>query len=91
MHPQILKRVIGHSGSNLKICPAVLLDYTRHHVISEDYPGILPYSKSRSLFSSDLDREDRCVRGSLVTGLSELDVKVLDEFEGAVCNRHNLT
>jgi len=84
MHPLILKRVIGHEGSDLQICPAILLDYTRHHVQHADYPGILPYSQSVSLFKEDLEREERCVRGSLVTGLSDTDLHLLDEFEGDV-------
>lgn len=33
-----------------------------------------------------LDQEERSVRGTLVTGLTELDIRVLDMFEGTVCN-----
>ncbi|OJA20134.1 hypothetical protein AZE42_09306 [Rhizopogon vesiculosus] len=82
MHPEILKRVIGNDGSGLQMCPALLLDYTRHQVKNEDYPGILPYSQSRAMFDRDLDLEEKSVRGSLVTGLSEEDVRLLDIFEG---------
>ncbi|KAH9066345.1 hypothetical protein EDB87DRAFT_709980 [Lactarius vividus] len=32
MHPKILKRVLKNDASHLKICPSVLLDYTRHKV-----------------------------------------------------------
>jgi hypothetical protein len=84
MHPLILKRVIGNDGSHLKICPAVLLDHTRHHVRNEAYPGVLPYSKSEAFFDKPLDKDERSVRGSLVTGLSESDMKLLDYFEGDV-------
>lgn len=82
MHPEILKRVIGNDGSQLQMCSALLLDYTRHQVKNEDYPAILPYSQSREMFDHDLDFEEKSVRGSLVTGLSEEDVRLLDIFEG---------
>ncbi|KAG1743432.1 hypothetical protein EDB19DRAFT_1698454 [Suillus lakei] len=82
MHPEILKRVIGNDGSQLQMCPALLLDYTRHQVKNEDYPGILPYSQSREMFDHDLNSEEKSVRGCLVTGLSEEDVRLLDVFEG---------
>ncbi|OBZ72370.1 hypothetical protein A0H81_07985 [Grifola frondosa] len=42
LHPSILRRVIGHQGETLEICPA-LLPYA-------DYPAVLPYSKSHQLF-----------------------------------------
>ncbi|KAG2035248.1 hypothetical protein BDR03DRAFT_993460 [Suillus americanus] len=82
MHPEILKRVIGNDGSQLQMCPALLLDYTRHQVKNEDYPGILPYSQSRAMFDRDLNSEEKSVRGCLVTGLSDEDVRLLDVFEG---------
>jgi hypothetical protein len=82
MHPEILKRVIGNDGSHLQMCAALLLDYTRHQVKNEDYPGILPYSQSREMFDHDLNSEEKSVRGSLVTGLSDEDVRLLDIFEG---------
>ncbi|KAG2070743.1 hypothetical protein BDR04DRAFT_1076330 [Suillus decipiens] len=82
MHPEILKRVTGNDGSQLQMCPALLLDYTRHQVKNEDYPGILPYSQSQAMFDHDLDSEEKSVRGSLVTGLSDEDVRLLDVFEG---------
>jgi len=77
-----LKRVIGNDGSHLEICPAVLLDHTRHKVKHADYPGILPYSTSRSMLNHELEPEDRSVRGSLVVGLSKADMSCLDVFEG---------
>ncbi|KAG9315189.1 hypothetical protein JVU11DRAFT_4317 [Chiua virens] len=82
MHPKILKRVIGHDGYHLQISPALLLDYTRHKVKGEDYPGIVPYAQGRTMFDEDLDLQDRSVRGSLVTGLSAQDMRLLDTFEG---------
>ncbi|KAI5998882.1 hypothetical protein EDD15DRAFT_2161327 [Pisolithus albus] len=82
MHPKILQRVIGNDGSHLRICPAVLKDFTRHQIIGADYPAIVPYSLSRSLFDHDLDERKRSVRGSLISGLTDEDVRLLDVFEG---------
>ncbi|KAF8839631.1 hypothetical protein BDN67DRAFT_743486 [Paxillus ammoniavirescens] len=82
MHPMILKRVIGNDGSHLRICPALLPDYTRHQIHGADYPGIVPYSKSRGMFDDDLELEARSVRGCLVIGLSSEDMTLLDIFEG---------
>lgn len=91
MHPEILKRVIGNDGSHLQMCPALLLEYTRHQVKNEDYPGILPYSQSRAMFDHDLDSEEKSVRGSLVTGLSDEDVRLLDVFEGDQYTRESVS
>ncbi|KAF8134919.1 hypothetical protein EV363DRAFT_1447730 [Boletus edulis] len=82
MHPSILKRVIGHDGSYLQIRPALLLGYTRHKTNGGDYPGMVPYSQSRVMFSRDLEPEERSVRGSMVVGLSDKDMRLLDIFEG---------
>ncbi|KIJ57819.1 hypothetical protein HYDPIDRAFT_103800 [Hydnomerulius pinastri MD-312] len=82
MHPKILQRVIGNDGSHLQICPALLPDYTRHRISAADYPGIVAYAQSRAMFDHDLELEERCVRGSLVTGLSDDDIRLLDIFEG---------
>lgn len=82
MHPKILQRVIGNDGSHLRICPAVIKDFTRHQIIGADYPAIVPYSLSRSLFDHDLDEDKRSVRGSLISGLTDEDVRLLDVFEG---------
>ncbi|KIK10353.1 hypothetical protein K443DRAFT_80905 [Laccaria amethystina LaAM-08-1] len=82
MHPKILKRVIRNNGAHLQLCSALLLEYTRHRIKDEDYPGIVPYSGSRKLFNYDLKEEERTVRGILVTGLTAQDVAYLDFFEG---------
>ncbi|KAI0635850.1 hypothetical protein C8Q77DRAFT_1099974 [Trametes polyzona] len=86
MHPAILRRVIGHEGSQLEICPAVLLEHTRHKIQRADYPGVVPYSQSQALFRSsgrgDLAPAERTVRGTFVQGLNERDVALLDLFEG---------
>ncbi|KAL0954482.1 hypothetical protein HGRIS_003451 [Hohenbuehelia grisea] len=48
-----------------------------------DYPGILPYETSKTFFGFTLDdQETRSVRGSMVTGLTERDLELLDIFEG---------
>ncbi|KAI0749388.1 hypothetical protein C8Q80DRAFT_1269275 [Daedaleopsis nitida] len=86
MHPSILRRVIGHSGKDLEICPALLLEHTRHKIKFADYPGVLPYTKSHELFvksgRGDLPQEDRTVRGTFVKGLNDKDIALLDLFEG---------
>ncbi|KAJ7104126.1 hypothetical protein B0H15DRAFT_767084 [Mycena belliarum] len=90
MHPKILKRVIGNDGSHLHICPAVLLQYTRHKVKYADYPGIVAYTEGRALFQHELDREACSVRGTMVTGLTALDMKRLDIFEGTEYDREKV-
>ena len=54
-----------------------------------DYPGVIPYSKTRQLLQShtrgtELPPEERTVRGTLVKGLGENDIALLDVFEGDV-------
>ncbi|KAL5504301.1 hypothetical protein ACEPAH_8375 [Sanghuangporus vaninii] len=82
LHPKVLKRVIGNDGTHLRICPAILPEHTRHHIKNCDYPGVVPYKKSRQLFDRDLTPDERSVRGNLVIGLSEKDIEFLDVFEG---------
>ena len=84
MAPQVLYRVVYgtttpsvEQKSSLKIRPAMLEGYSRHKVRGCDYPAIIPSSTSPT--SSE---ESPCVRGTLVTGLSALDVYRLDVFEG---------
>ncbi|THV07394.1 hypothetical protein K435DRAFT_710241 [Dendrothele bispora CBS 962.96] len=82
MHPKILLTVIDNNGSHLRLTPAVLLNYTRHKVKNQVYPGIVPYKRGRELFIRELEQEERSVRGMLVTGLTEEDIECLDQFEG---------
>ncbi|KAH9930083.1 uncharacterized protein B0H18DRAFT_995151 [Fomitopsis serialis] len=91
LHPAILRRVIGHEGQKLEICPALLLDYTRHRIKRADYPAVLPYSRSRELYEHDLAPEERVVRGTLVKGLEEADIGLLDTFEGDEYTRENVS
>ncbi|KAF4614155.1 hypothetical protein D9613_007797 [Agrocybe pediades] len=82
MHPKILKAVIRNNGSHLKVCPAVLLDHTRHEVKYNDYPGVVSIEKGAGLFERPLTQEERSVRGTVVTGLTDSDMTALDNFEG---------
>ncbi|KAF8867805.1 hypothetical protein BD779DRAFT_1386667, partial [Infundibulicybe gibba] len=90
MHPRILKRVIKNDGSHLRFCPGILLEHTRHQVKDADYPGILPYSQGRKLFDRELTREERSVRGTIVMGLTESDLTLLDYFEGEEYRRETV-
>ncbi|KAF8442491.1 hypothetical protein L210DRAFT_3536793 [Boletus edulis BED1] len=50
LHPEILKRVIGHDGSYLQIRPALLLDYTRHKInVDEQYIVVVQLYHSHSM------------------------------------------
>ncbi|KAK5302826.1 hypothetical protein LTR99_005783 [Exophiala xenobiotica] len=76
MAPGVLHRVIHGTHdpepwqkSLLTVRPALLQSYRRHRVRHADYPAILPHTNS-------------CVRGSVVTGLTEGDLYRLDIFEG---------
>ncbi|KAF3940708.1 hypothetical protein ABW19_dt0202674 [Dactylella cylindrospora] len=72
----ILSRVIYGTQSpdpwqrdRLKIRPAILHDHCRHRVKNVDYPGVVP-------------QVGKSVRGTLVEGLSKMDIERLDHFEG---------
>ncbi|PPQ64595.1 hypothetical protein CVT26_001993 [Gymnopilus dilepis] len=82
MHPKILKAVIKNDGPHLKVCPAVLLDYTRHEVKGCDYPGIIPFDRGIKIINRELSQEEKSVRGTLVKGLTDKDMAYLDDFEG---------
>ncbi|KAG7451186.1 uncharacterized protein BT62DRAFT_990816 [Guyanagaster necrorhizus] len=87
MHPKILTKVIKNDGSHLEICPAVLLEHTRHKVKSEEYPGVIPFSQGQTFFDRELTQEEKCVRGTLVHGLTNMDILLLDVFEGTEYTR----
>jgi len=82
MHPKILKRVLHNDAAHLQICPAILMDYTRHKVEFADYPAILPSKRSKTLLGRELTQEENSVRGTLVTGFTSMDIRFLDVFEG---------
>ncbi|KAI0671654.1 hypothetical protein C8Q78DRAFT_1030218 [Trametes maxima] len=95
LHPAILRRVIGHEGAQLEICPAILLEHTRHKIRNADYPAVIPYTRSSALFQStgqnDLAAEDRTVRGTFVQGLNDRDISLLDLFEGDEYTRESVS
>ncbi|KAG8756890.1 hypothetical protein FRC12_010439, partial [Ceratobasidium sp. 428] len=82
MHPAVIRRVIANDASHLEAAPAVLMSFTRHHVKECDYPAIVPYNVGSVLLKRELDRDDRCVRGVIVSGLTPEDIELLDYFEG---------
>jgi hypothetical protein len=76
MVPEILYRVIYRTSypsrekkDSLEIRPAILHDYCRHRVKDASYPAII-------------ESAGDTVRGTLVTGLSNVAVERLDRFEG---------
>jgi Gamma-glutamyl cyclotransferase, AIG2-like len=76
MAPGVLYRVIyGNANPQpwqqklTTVRPALLESYRRHRVKYMSYPAIIPCNGS-------------CVRGSVVTGLTEGDIHRLDIFEG---------
>ncbi|KAF3000072.1 hypothetical protein E8E13_001741 [Curvularia kusanoi] len=79
MAPPVLHRVIWGSStpptpahaSLLSIRPAILHAHVRRRVKGADYPAVTPSSAT-----------DSCVRGTLVTGLTDGDIWRLDVFEG---------
>ncbi|KAF8753271.1 PLP-dependent transferase [Rhizoctonia solani] len=87
MHPAVLKRVMGNDASHLQAAPAVLLSFTRHHVRNCDYPAIVPYNVGAVLLKRELNRDEKCVRGVIISGLRPEDVACLDVFEGDEYNR----
>lgn len=84
VHPSILARVIGNDGAHLNTSDAILEGHTRHHVNGEDYPAVVPSSAGKAIMGRELTKEEGRVQGSLVEGLTDKDVALLDEFEGNV-------
>ncbi|KAL1744470.1 hypothetical protein HDZ31DRAFT_38597 [Schizophyllum fasciatum] len=84
MHPKILKLVIQNDASHVQICAADL-------TYGEDYPAVVSYEKGHTLFDRELNAEERCVRGTLVRGLTARDIARLDAFEGEEYIRQELS
>ncbi|KAK4056380.1 hypothetical protein OIO90_002523 [Microbotryomycetes sp. JL221] len=82
VHPAILARVIGSDGAHLVTSDAILPDHTRHHVKGEDYPAVVTANEGKLVMGRNLTETEARVQGSLVRGLTEQDVALLDEFEG---------
>lgn len=83
MAPKILHRIINgtpeptpRQSQRLAPKPAVLHGYTRHRVKDADYPGIIPSSNTPGA------EAEASVLGTLVTGLTDADIRLLDLFEG---------
>ncbi|KAM0789798.1 hypothetical protein ACM66B_006650 [Microbotryomycetes sp. NB124-2] len=91
VHPAILARVVGHDGPNLQTYDAILPGHTRHHVRGEDYPAVVNAKDGRLVMGRNLTELEGRVQGSLVKGLSDADVALLDEFEGNEYKRSSVT
>ncbi|GAA6011165.1 hypothetical protein JCM10207_005520 [Rhodosporidiobolus poonsookiae] len=81
-HAGVLSRVIGNPGDHLTTRDAVLLDHARLHVEGEDYPAVVSTADGEKVLARRLSLDEASVRGVLVTGLTDEDVRLLDEFEG---------
>ena len=49
-----------------------------------DYPAIVPYESAKYIFERELTQDERSVRGTVVSGLTAEDIRLLDIFEGDV-------
>jgi hypothetical protein len=81
MVPQILYRICHRNEqphpdlvSHLRFTPALLRNYSRRKVLFADYPGIIA-------------QKSHTVLGTLISGLSDTDVRRLDFFEGSMYER----
>ncbi|KAF3927267.1 hypothetical protein ABW20_dc0109311 [Dactylellina cionopaga] len=61
----------------LRIRPALLQDHCRHRVKNVDYPGVIAQAGCS-------------VRGTVVEGLSKMDIERLDSFEGTEYDRRQV-
>jgi gamma-glutamylcyclotransferase (GGCT)/AIG2-like uncharacterized protein YtfP len=76
MHPKILMGVLGRSDLlGLDIAPAWLKGFHRYKVENVAYPAVLATDKSAT------------VDGLLVRGLTDAEMRALDEFEGSSYRR----
>ncbi|PWY97810.1 hypothetical protein BCV70DRAFT_166328 [Testicularia cyperi] len=83
VHPKILARVIGNSGSHLTVQNGVLPDAMLCHIKGQEYPGLIRTESIR-------DRRNT-VKGTLVCGLTRQDLRCLDAFEDDEYTRVNVT
>lgn len=86
MAPTVLSRVLHGDSSipttHLTIIPAILHNYTRHKVLRADYPAIIPAKPTEM---------DARVRGVFIMGLTSMDLRNLDIFEGDEYERREVT
>lgn len=91
MAPGVLHRVI-HGTPNpdpwqreyLTVRPGLLHGHRRHRVRHADYPGIIPHKSSSSTTTTGTTGKETeaTVRGTIVSGLTDMDIRRLDIFEG---------
>ncbi|KAL2413205.1 hypothetical protein ABEF95_003109 [Exophiala dermatitidis] len=96
MAPGVLHRVIHGTHdpepwqkSMLTVRPALLQGYRRHRVRHADYPAIIPRDSEETNNSSS-SSSSWCVRGTVVSGLTEGDLYRLDIFEGDQYSRQKV-
>ncbi|KAL2436996.1 hypothetical protein ABEF95_015853 [Exophiala dermatitidis] len=101
MAPGVLHRVIHGTHdpepwqkSMLTVRPALLQGYRRHRVRHADYPAIVPRDSEEinnsSTSSPSAPSSSWCVRGTVVSGLTEGDLYRLDIFEGDQYSRQKV-
>lgn len=83
MVPAIVSRVLGRDISDLTFQDAVLEGYSRHHITGRDYPAIIA--------AGELGPADASVRGTLISNLTEEDMRLLDIFEAEEYYRKDIT
>lgn len=83
MSPQVLRVLIGRLPETID--PATIVGYTRHPVQGQSFPGMIP-SPSTSSVTSKNNR----VTGVVLKGLTDVEMKVLDWFEGDEYSRTNV-
>ncbi|EJD49577.1 PLP-dependent transferase [Auricularia subglabra TFB-10046 SS5] len=82
LRPDIVRHVLENDGSHLKAAPAILMDHTRVRIHERDYPAVVPSAKAQDLlFKAPLSPEQRSVQGILVSGITQQDMALLDDFE----------
>ncbi|KAK0536335.1 hypothetical protein OC842_002010 [Tilletia horrida] len=95
VHPAILERVIGNPGAHLRVQNAILPAYATWHVQGVDYPALVALSDRAPQASitalpeaaitaspGDASPAPAAVPGTLVSGLTDADLRYLDLFEG---------
>ncbi|CAD6904724.1 unnamed protein product [Tilletia controversa] len=94
VHPAILARVIGNQGAHLRVRNALLPAHATWHVQRVDYPALVSLSDRRpqqqqqqpdAPTSASLtagDDAETVVPGTLISGLTDSDLRFLDLFEG---------
>ncbi|KAK0561075.1 hypothetical protein OC861_005995 [Tilletia horrida] len=86
VHPAILERVIGNPGAHLRVRTAILPAYATWHVTNVDYPALVSLSNRQPIVPQGQDAataaKTTVVPGTVVSGLTDSDLRYLDLFEG---------